>query len=271
MPQAHGGTRESEVDFHGQVALVTGSSRGIGKAIAVHLAGAGASVVVNYRRSEQGAREVAREIEERGAKALLVKADLEREEEIREMFLSVKETFGGLDVLVANAAATAFKPLLEVKPHHIDRTFRISVHGFLACVREAAALMEGRRGKIVALSGMDTLQVIPGHGVLAAAKGAMETLIRYLACELADRGISVNGICPGVVATDSATVYAGGAWDRTFAPVVAATPQKRLGTPEDIAPVVAFLCSRHAEWITGQTLVVDGGLSLTSPFFLATP
>jgi enoyl-[acyl-carrier protein] reductase III len=257
------------MDLHGQVALVTGSSRGIGKAVALSLAQAGASLVVNYRRSEEAAREVAREIEGRGAKALVVKADLEHEEEIREMFQAVGATFGRLDILVANAAATAFKPLLEVKPHHIDRTFRITVHGFLGCVREAVALMEGRRGRIVALSGMDTRQVIPGHGVLAAAKGAMEALVRYLACELVERGISVNGVCPGVVETDSAKVYAGERWASLMAPVIDATPWKRLGTPEDIAPVVAFLCSPGAAWITGQTLVVDGGLSLTSPFATA--
>jgi enoyl-[acyl-carrier protein] reductase III len=234
--------------------------------VALDLAEAGASVVVNYRRSEEAAREVAREVEGRGAKALVVKADLEREEEIREMFRSIREQFGGLDILVANAAATAFKPLLEVKSHHVDRTFGITVHGFLACVREAVELMAGRRGKIVALSGIDVYQVMPGHGLLSAAKAAMEALVRYLAWELAGRGISVNGVCPGVVATDSSRAYAGEAWERIMAPVVAATPQKRLGTPEDIAPVVAFLCSREADWITGQTLIVDGGLSLTSAF-----
>ena len=257
------------MDLHGQVAVVTGSSRGIGRAVALGLAEAGASVAVNYRRSEEAARQVAREIEARGVKALVVRADLEHEEEIQKMFLAVRETFGGLDILVANAAATAFKPLLEVKPHHIDRTFRITVHGFLSCVREAVGLMEGRRGRIVALSGIDARQVMPGHGVLAAAKAAMEALVRYLACELAERGISVNGVCPGVVETDSARVYAGERWGSLIAPVIDATPWKRLGTPEDIAPVVAFLCSPRAAWITGQTLVVDGGLSLTSPFIAA--
>jgi enoyl-[acyl-carrier protein] reductase III len=253
------------MDLRGQVALVTGSSRGIGRAVALGLAEAGASVAVNYRRSEEAAWEVAREIEARGAKALPVKADLENEQEIREMFQTVRQTFGSLDILVANAAATAFKPLLEVKAHHIDRTFRITVHGFLACVREAVELMEGRRGKVVAISGADAHQVMPGHGILAAAKAALEALVRYLACELAERGISVNGVCPGVVETDSARVYAGDRWASTMGPVIDATPWRRLGTPEDIAPVIVFLCSPPAAWITGQTLMVDGGLSLTSP------
>lgn len=254
------------MNLRGQVALVTGSSRGIGRAVALGLAEAGASVVVNYRRSEEAASEVAREIGALGAKALAVKADLGREEEIREMFLMIREAFGRLDILVANAAATAFKPLLEVRSHHIDGTFRITVHGFLHCVREAVELMEGRRGKVVAISGIDAYQVMPGHGTLAAAKAAMEALVRYLACELAERGVSVNGVCPGVVETDSARVYAGDRWASTMGPVIDATPWRRLGTPADIVPVVVFLCSPEAGWITGQTLMVDGGLSLTSAF-----
>jgi enoyl-[acyl-carrier protein] reductase III len=159
---------------------------------------------------------------------LVVQADLGEAAAVRQMFAQVRETFGVLDILVANAAATAFKPLLDQQEHHLDKTFAITVKACVLAAQEAAKLMQGRRGKIVTVSGIDARRYIPLHGALAAAKGALEVLTAYLACELA--------------------------------------PMQRVGTPDDIANVVAFLCSEDAAWICGQTLIADGGLSLTSPF-----
>jgi len=257
---------EVDMRFSGKVALVTGSSRGIGRAIALRLAREGADVVVHYRRQAAAAQETAAAIAARGRRALVVQAELGEAAAIRRMFTQVRETFGGLDILVANAAATAFKPLLEQQAHHIDKTFAITVDAFVLAVQEAVRLMQGRRGKIVTVSGLDARRYIPLHGALAAAKGALEVLTAYLACELAPQGISVNGVNPGFVNTDSAHVFGEKVYRLLEQNIVTYTPIQRVGTPDDIANVVAFLCSEDAAWICGQTLTVDGGLSLTSPF-----
>jgi enoyl-[acyl-carrier protein] reductase III len=252
--------------FAGKVALVTGSSRGIGRAIALRLAGEGADVVVHYRRQTVAAQETAAAIAALGQRALVVQAELGEAPAVRRMFAQVHETFGVLDIFVANAAATAFKPLLEQQAHHLDRTFAITVDAFVVAVQEAVKLMHRRRGKIITVSGIDARRYIPLHGALAAAKGALEVLTAYLACELAPQGISVNGVNPGFVNTDSAHVFGEHVYHLLAKNIVTYTPMQRVGTPDDIANVVAFLCSEDAAWICGQTLTVDGGLSLTSPF-----
>jgi enoyl-[acyl-carrier protein] reductase III len=250
----------------GKVALVTGSSRGIGRAIALRLARDGADVVINYRRQTAAAEEVAAAIAALGRRTLIVQADLGEAPAVERMFVQVRETFGTLDILVANAAATAFKPLLAMQEHHFDKTFAITIKAFVSAAQQAARLMQGRRGKIVAVSGIDAHRYIPLHGALAAAKGALEVLITYLACELAPQGITVNGVNPGFVDTDSARVFGEDIYRLLEKNLILSTPLQRVGTPEDIANVVAFLCSEDAAWICGQTLTVDGGLSLTSPF-----
>lgn len=251
--------------FAGKVALITGGSRGIGRATAKLLAARGADVAFTYRRQEGAAAEVAEAIRQLGRRALPVPADLTEMEAVRGVFARVREAFGALDFFVANAATTAFKPLLAVKEHNVDKTFAITVKGFLVAAQEAVPLMEGRRGRIVAVSGIDSLGCLPRHGTLGAAKAAMEVLTRYLAAELAPRGITVNAVNPGLVETDSARFYGGDGYEAWKAQVIRATPKGRVGAPEDIARVIAFLCSEEAEWICGQTIVADGGLTLTAP------
>ena len=201
-----------------------------------------------------------------GRRVLLAQADLGEPEALDVMFDRVAESFGSLDILIANAAATAFKPLLETRRHHLDKTFAITVNALVHAVQRAADLMQGRAGKVVTVSGIDARRYVPLHGTLAAAKGAAEVLTAYLACELASRGIRVNGVNPGFVDTDSAHVFGDVVYRQLADNIVPYTPMKRVGTPQDIANVVAFLCSDDAAWICGQTLTVDGGLSLTSPF-----
>jgi enoyl-[acyl-carrier protein] reductase III len=254
------------MQFAGKVALVTGSSRGIGRAIALRLARDGADMVINYRRQTAAAEEVAAAIAALGRRTLVIQADLGEASAVEQMFVRIQETFGTLDILVANAAATAFKPLLAMQGYHLDKTFAITIKAFVAAAQQAARLMQGRRGKIVAVSGIDAHRYVPLHGALAAAKGALEVLIPYLACELAPQGIMVNGINPGFVDTDSAHVFGEDIYRLLEKNLRTFTPMQRVGTPEDIANVVAFLCSEDAAWICGQTLTVDGGLSLTSPF-----
>jgi enoyl-[acyl-carrier protein] reductase III len=252
--------------FAGKVALITGSSRGIGRAIALRLAQEGADVVVNYRRQTAAAAATAAAITALGRQSLVVQADIGEAQAVRQMFTCIRNTFGRLDIFVANAAATAFKPLLELQEYHLEKTFAITIKSFVVAAQMAAELMRGRPGKIVTVSGIDARRYIPLHGALAAAKGALEILTTYLACELAGQGITVNGVNPGFVNTDSAHVFGDQVYRVLEKNITTYTPLKRVGTPDDIAKVVAFLCSDDAGWICGQTLVVDGGLSLTSPF-----
>ena len=252
--------------FANKIALITGSSRGIGRAIALRLASEGARIGVNYRRNTTEAEAVAAEVAQQGSEALLLQADMSDSEAVRTMFRQVKAAFGHLDIFIANAAATAFRPLLHQGEHNVTRTFELTITGTLVAVQEAVPLMAGRRGKIVTISGIDSLRMLAGHGLLGAAKAALENMTMYLAHELGPHGIAVNGINPGLIQTDSAQMYAGGeaAYAQYERDVIPQTPAGRTGRPEDIAAVAAFLCSEDADFIRGQTLLVDGGLLSSS-------
>ncbi len=255
--------------FTGKIALVTGASRGIGRATALMLARGGADVIVHYHRNEAAAVQVATDIAALGRRAIPAGADLEKPEEIDRLFDRVAAEFRGLDYFVANHAATAFKTTLDAKPHHLQRTFDLIVRSLVLCAQRAVPLMEGREGAIVAITGQGTVEMLPQYAILASAKAAMETWTRYLAYELAGRGITANCVSPGVIATDSARFYGGDRFAEFDRLVSTHAPSGRMGAPEDVAAVVAFLCSPGARYIVGQTIVVDGGLGLTSaPFEL---
>jgi enoyl-[acyl-carrier protein] reductase III len=252
--------------FQTKVALITGSSRGIGRAIALRLASEGARIVVNYRRNSEEAEHAVAEIKKLGSDAVAVQADMSNGDDIRAMFQRVKDHFDYLDILVANAAATSFRPLLNQGEHNVTRTFDLVIKGFLLAVQAAVPLMEGRKGKVVTISGIDSLRALSGHGLLGAAKAALENLTMYLAHELGPHGIAVNSINPGLIRTDSSMMYAGGpeAYAQYERDVTPQTPAGRVGRPEDVAAVTAFLCSEDADFIRGQTLLVDGGLLSSS-------
>ncbi len=249
-----------------KVALITGASRGIGRAIALRLASEGAKIGVNYRRNRAAAEAVGAAVAQRGSEALLLQADMSDAAAVRAMFQQVRAVFGYLDIFIANAAATAFRPLLRQGEHNVTRTFDLTITGTLVAVQEAVPLMAGRQGKIVTISGIDSVRMLAGHGLLGAAKAALENMTMYLAHELGPRGIAVNGINPGLIQTDSAQMYAGGeaAYAQYEREVIAHTPAGRTGRPEDIAAVAAFLCSEEADFIRGQTVLVDGGLLSSS-------
>jgi enoyl-[acyl-carrier protein] reductase III len=253
----------------GRVAVVTGGSRGIGRAIALRLARDGARCVITYRRNGELAREVVDAIEREGGAALSLPLDLTEPSQVRGVFERVGEVFGRLDILIASAAGAAFRPLLEQKEHNVRRTFAVSVDSFVAAVQAAVPLMQGRPGRIVAISGIDSFQAMDGHGVLGGAKAAVESLVRAFALELGPAGITVNGVNPGFVATDSSRLYVeqglGRPYDVAVADLAAATPLRRLGTVDDVADCVAWIVSDGAAFLTGQTIVLDGGLTIVSP------
>ena len=241
----------------GKVAIVTGASRGIGRAIALRLSQEGASVVVNYARGAEQAKEVVSAIEAAGGKALAVQADVSKTAEIRDLFDRTQETYSQIDILVNNAGVNLSKPVAEVTEAEFDNLFAINVKGtFFACQEAAKRMAEG--GRIVNFSSSTTAIMMPTYGVYVATKGAVEQLTRSLAKELGDRQITVNVISPGPTDTELFTVGKTAEQIQRFTQM---TALGRLGKVEDIAEVTAFLCSEQARWITGQNIRVNGGIA----------
>ncbi len=247
--------------LRGQVALVTGGSRGIGRAIALRLAAAGANVVVNYYLNREAAEKTAAEARSHGVRARVTQADMKDPAQIRALFATVQAEFGGLDILVSNAASGVFRDAERLTAKHWDWMMHTHPRAFLLCAQAAANLMHDRRGRIVAVSSIGSQRVIPHYAGMGASKAALESLTRYLAVEYGPQGIGVNCVSGGAVATDS--------WQELpevqslLEAIRRKTPAGRICTPEDIADVVLFLCSPQADMIRGQVLVVDGGHSLT--------
>lgn len=249
--------------FENKVALVTGSGRGIGRAIALHLARKGADVVVNFFRNRAPAEKTTQEIMALGRKALLVKADVGELDDLKHLFEETEKTFGGLDFYIHNAASGYNRPAMEQKPKGWDWTMNINARSLLFAAQHAVPLMEKRGGgRIVSISSPGSSRVLPDYVVVGASKAAIETLTRYLAVELAPKNIIVNAISPGIVETDALKHFNALADGSIIQKAVAATPAGRLVTPEDVAEVAAFLCTTAASMIRGQVIVVDGGYTL---------
>jgi enoyl-[acyl-carrier protein] reductase III len=253
--------------FDGKVAIVTGGTRGLGRATALRLARSGATLALNYRRDEQSAQRTLEEIRTFAPRSILAQADLGEDEQVRAMVQHVGKELGRVDILVANAAATAFRPLLELKPHHLARTFNLSVGGFAAAVQESARLM-GAGGRIVMISGVDSIRFTAGHGALGAAKAALESMVRYFAFELGPRGITVNGVNFALIDSDSSRLYLGEDFERIARAAAERSALKRVPTADEIAAVICLICMPDAGFLTAQTVMLDGGLSLASPFVL---
>lgn len=250
--------------FEGKVALVTGSGRGIGRAIAMRLAREGADMVVNFFRNRKPAEATAAEIRDLGRAALVVRANIGEMDEIHELFDRTAERFGGLDILVCNAASGYNRPVLSQRPKGWDWTMDINARGALFCAQRAAPLMiERGGGHIVNISSPGAGRVLPDYVVVGASKAALEAVTRYLAVEFGPLGIVVNAVSPGVVRTEALEHFAAiregrGIFDQT----AGATPAGRLVLPDDVAGLVAFLCTPEAEMIRGQVIVMDGGITL---------
>ena len=246
--------------FADKAALVTGGSRGIGRAIALRLAAEGADVALTFVKNEAAASDVAKEIEELGRRGIAIQADVGKPEDIRRIFQICKELFGQLDIFVSNAVSGVVGPTTRIGKFGWSRAMDVNARAFLLGAQEAARLMEGSGGAIIALSSIGAVRCLPGYGAVGASKAAIECLTRYLAAELAPRGIRVNAVSGGPVNTEALNYFPETeelkkAWQER-------TPAGRIADPDDIAHVVLFLCSDESRWICGQTIIADGGLSL---------
>lgn len=251
--------------FTDKVVLVTGSGRGIGREIALRFAREGANVIVNFFRNREPAEQTAADIRALGRKALVIKANVGEMDDLNRLYQEIEDEFGGLDILIHNAASGYNRPVLEQKLRGWEWTMNINARSLLFGAQQASRLMKKRGGgQIVAISSLGSVRVLPDYVVVGASKAAMESLVRYLAVELAVESIAVNAISPGVVLTDALQHFAlfADEGQTLIDEATGNTPAGRLCTPEDVAEIACFLCSPSANMIRGQVIVADGGYSL---------
>lgn len=247
--------------LQGKVAVVTGASKGIGAAIAVALGAEGANVVVNYANDKAGADIVASKIKASGGKAISVKADVSKAEEVSALFDETEKSFGKIDILVNNAGVYEFRPLEAIDEQHFRRQFETNVLGLLLATQQAIPLMNGDGGSIINVSSIAAFNPPAAGSVYSATKASVDAITRSLAQELGPRKIRVNSLSPGVTETEGLRASDGGG--EAFKQLaLARTPLGRVGTVEDIASVALFLASDGSGWITGETLVAGGGLRI---------
>jgi len=247
------------MSLEGKLALVTGSGRGIGRAIALKLASQGADIIVDFFRHRETAEQTARDVQALGVKAEVMRANVGDAAKIDELFDMIGSKFGHLDILINNAASGVGRPLTDIDVKAWEWTMDINARALLLCAQRAAKLMKGRGGKIVSMSSLGSRFVLPNYTVVGVSKAAVEALTRYLAIELAPQGICVNAVAASAVETEALKFYLNEGLVKGSRQV---TPAGRMVTPEDVANVVAFLCSEEAFMIRGQTIIIDGGTSV---------
>ena len=252
------------IDLTGRVALVTGSSRGIGSACAVRLAEAGADVIVNYVSSRSAAEEVARSIQALGRRTVVIKADISEEEDTISMIDLVRDTFGVLDILVSNAATGGFRPLLTTTARNFEAAMNTNTRALLFLMQAALPLLERSQGraKVISLSSLGSIRALPMYGLIGSTKAALESMVRHFALEVGGRGINVNVVQAGLVVTDSTRLIP------NFEQALEVRESKNMvGGRQlqitDVANAVLYLASPLSDMVQGQTLIVDGGGSVS--------
>jgi 3-oxoacyl-[acyl-carrier protein] reductase len=243
----------------GKVAVVTGASKGIGAGIAKEFAAEGAAVVVNYSSAKEDADRVVDEITKRGGKAVAVQGNVAKKADVERLFAAAKKEFGKIDILVNNAGVYEFLPLEQISEQHFHKQFDVNVLGLLLATQEAVKHFGSAGGNVVNVSSLASSLTPPTASVYAATKGAVDAITRTLAKELGPKKIRVNSINPGMVMTEGAIAggYTEGDMRKNFE---AQTPLGRIGQPEDVAPAAVFFASSDSGWITGETLLIAGGL-----------
>ncbi len=255
---------EKELHLQGQVAMVTGGTRGIGKAIALRMARDGADVILNYKSDEAAAREAAEEIEGMGRRALLLQADMRKPDEIRDMFKELGATWDQLNILVHNAAFGTMGPILRIGRFSWNATFETNVTAMLLLVQQAHKWLARDGGNIIGISSEGARTCFSEYTAIGTSKAALEALIRYMAFEFVRDGIRVNSVSAGPVETRAIQWFKYPQAVYNFAE--RKSPMKRIGKPEDLAGIVSFLCHPDAAWIVGQNIIADGGIMLGVDF-----
>lgn len=247
--------------LRGKTAVITGSGRGIGRAIALELAGHGANVAVNYFRHKAQAEQTAAGVEAAGGRAIVVKAHVGEIAGVQRLVQAAAEAFGGVDIFVGNAASGVLKPVIEQEPKGWEWTINVNARSILFGAQAAAEHMIRQRwGRIIGITSFGSRRVLPEYSVVGISKAAIEATIRYLAAELASHGIVCNAVSPGVVETEALDFFP--SKDAILAEGLRRTPAGRLVTAEEVAKLVAWLCTDDARMIIGQTIVMDGGYEL---------
>jgi len=249
-----------DLKLRGKRALVTGSSRGIGRAIALSLADFKVDVAINYLRNRTRAEETAHEIEERGVRALVLKGNVAKPDHVERLFSLIGESWGGLDVVVSNAASGVLRPARELTLHHFDWSMHINAAALLPITQQFLKMTSTGEKALVAVSSLGALRAIPNYTAVGASKAALESMVRHLAAEFAPEGLRINAVSAGTVDTDALLHFPNR--DELLAGALERTPAGRLVHPQDVANVVIFLCTQYASMIHGQTLIVDGGYSI---------
>jgi len=249
-----------DLKLRGKRALVTGSSRGIGRAIALSLADSKVDVAINYLRNRTRAEETAQEIEARGVKALVLKGNVANPEHVERIFSTIDDEWGGLDIVVSNAASGVLKPARELTMHHFDWAMHINAAALLPITQQFLKLRAIGEKTLVAVSSLGALRAIPNYTAVGASKAALESMVRHLAAEFAPEGMRINAVSAGTVDTDALLHFPNR--EELLESARSRTPAGRLVHPQDVANVVVYLCTEYASMIHGQTLIIDGGYSI---------
>jgi len=249
-----------DLKLRGKRALVTGASRGIGRSIALSLADFKVDVAINYLRHRSRAEETAQEIRDRGVRALLVKGNVADPGDVARIFDTIRSEWGGLDILVSNAASGVLRPARELTLHHFDWAMHINAAALLPLTQNLLEMPSDGEKVLVAVSSLGATRAIPNYTVVGASKAALESMVRHLAAEFAPEGLRINAVSAGTVDTDALLHFPNR--EELLEAARRRTPAGRLLSPQDVANTVLFLCTEYASMIHGQVLVVDGGYSI---------